>query len=163
MHNLYRDVFYIPDPTLAFVGISVNTSAFSFFEYQSISVARVFSGKARLPDPQSQRVALDKVVTSKGKGKFRHFLGPAGERAYVRDTVEWINRDAATLGASTIERPSAAWLHYSNQVKVKIAKKYGVDPALFGDSSGNADPVPAEIPERAEPAVAEWAQTAIVA
>jgi hypothetical protein len=43
VRNLYRDVFY------------VNTSAFSFFEYQGIAVARVFSGQAWLPDLAGRR------------------------------------------------------------------------------------------------------------
>lgn len=55
VRNLYRDVFYIPDPALTFLGLSVNTSAFSFFEYQSISVARVLSGQAFLPDEKTMR------------------------------------------------------------------------------------------------------------
>jgi hypothetical protein len=55
VRNLYRDVFYVPDPTLSFLGLSVNTSAFSFFEYQGIAVARVFSGQAWLPDLAGRR------------------------------------------------------------------------------------------------------------
>ncbi|WWC97685.1 hypothetical protein V866_004569 [Kwoniella sp. B9012] len=139
--NLYRDVFYIPDPTLTFIGISVNTSAFSFFEYQSISIARVFSGKARLPNQEKQRDALEKVIAKKGKGKFRHFMGQEGEREYVRDTVAWINSDAEWSGAEKIEGHSKEWLHESDQIEIKIAAKYGVQPAGLADLGGNADPV----------------------
>ncbi|WVQ94357.1 hypothetical protein IAU59_001436 [Kwoniella sp. CBS 9459] len=135
--NLYRDVFYIPDPTLTFIGISVNTSSFSFFEYQSISIARVFTGKARLPNQEQQREALAGVVAKKGKGKFRHFMGQEGEREYVRDTVEWINKNAEWSGAQKIEGHSAEWLHESDQIAVKIAAKYGVMPEGLGDIGGN--------------------------
>lgn len=138
--HLYRDVFYIPDPTLAFIGISVNTSAFSFFEYQAISVARVFAGTARLPAQPQQRQALDAVVGKKGPGKFRHFLGQQGEREYVRDTVTWLNRDAAWSGAPLVEGHTEAWLRESDQIAVKIAAKYGAEASSLGDLSGNADP-----------------------
>lgn len=78
--NLYRDVFWIPDPTLCTVGLSVNTSAFSFFEYQSIAAARVLSGQAFLPTEEGMREAYNKQVEEKGEGKFVHFLGqPGGE------------------------------------------------------------------------------------
>ncbi|WWC57473.1 uncharacterized protein I303_100005 [Kwoniella dejecticola CBS 10117] len=146
--NLYRDVFYIPDPTLTFIGISVNTSSFSFFEYQSISIARVFTGTARLPSQKRQREALAEVVAKKGKGKFRHFMGQEGERAYVKSTVEWLNEDAKWSGAPTVEGHSAEWLHESDQIETKIAAKYGVMPGGLADLGGNADPV--TVPERVD-------------
>lgn len=140
--NLYRDVFYIPDPTLTFIGISVNTSAFSFFEYQSISIARVFSGRAQLPSQPEQRRILAERIAKKGRGKFRHFMGQEGEREYVRDTVEWINRDAEVFGAQPIEGHSKEWLWESDQVAKKIAAKYGLDLEVIkglSDLTGNAD------------------------
>jgi len=147
--NLYRDVFYIPDPTLSFIGLSVNTSAFSFFEYQSIAVARVWSQQARLPVQDAQREALAAVVANKGDGKFRHFMGKDGEREYVRETVEWINQDAQETGASEIEGHSAQWLWESDQTLIKIAAKYGVDPAGLKNLGGStADPsAPAPVQE----------------
>ncbi|WVQ82943.1 hypothetical protein IAT38_005079 [Cryptococcus sp. DSM 104549] len=124
--NLYRDVFYIPDPTLTFLGLSVNTSAFSFFEYQSLSIARVFSGKARLPDEASRWRAYRDLVAKKGEGKFSHFLGKEGERSYVRETVEWLNRDAAWSGAEEVEGHTEAWLAESDKIPILLAAKYGL-------------------------------------
>jgi hypothetical protein len=144
--NLYRDVFYIPDPTLTFIGLSVNTSAFSFFEYQSISVARVWSQQARLPTQEAQREALAAVVASKGDGKFRHFMGKDGEREYVRETVEWINRDAKDTGATEVEGHSEQWLWESDQTLVKIAARYGVDPADLKNLGGSTVDPPAPAP-----------------
>jgi hypothetical protein len=48
MHNLHKDIFYIPDPTLAFIGVPYYTATFSLFEFQAITVAAVFSGKAHI-------------------------------------------------------------------------------------------------------------------
>ncbi|WWC97645.1 hypothetical protein V866_004529 [Kwoniella sp. B9012] len=126
--NLWRDVFYIPDPTLTFIGLSVNTSAFSFFEYQSISIARVLSGKAKLPDEATRWADYAQLVKEKGEGKFSHLLNKDGERSYVRDTVEWLNRDAQWSGAELIEGHSPEWLAESDKMQELLAVKYGITP-----------------------------------
>ena len=127
VHNLYRDVFYIPDPTLAFVGVSINTATFSFFEYQSISIARVFSGQARLPDLASRRLEYEDRVAKRGDGKFLHLLGKEGEVEYVKETVAWLNRDAADLGGEEVQGHTQAWLDASAQALLKLAERNGLD------------------------------------
>ncbi|WRT63141.1 uncharacterized protein IL334_000044 [Kwoniella shivajii] len=124
--NLWRDVFYIPDPSLTFIGLSVNTSAFSFFEYQSISIARVLSGKARLPDEATRWADYAQLVKEKGEGKFSHLLNRDGERSYVRDTVEWLNKDAEWSGAEPVQGHSAEWIAESDKMVQLLASKYGV-------------------------------------
>ncbi|GFZ50283.1 hypothetical protein JCM24511_08039 [Saitozyma sp. JCM 24511] len=131
VRNLYRDVFYVPDPTLSFLGLSVNTSAFSFFEYQGIAVARVFSGQAWLPDLAGRRQALAAHEAVMGDGKFTHFLGKEGERRYVRETVEWVNRHALENGAKPVEGHSEEWLAASDQIAELITKKYGGGMDVF--------------------------------
>jgi cation diffusion facilitator CzcD-associated flavoprotein CzcO len=42
-HNLHRDLFYIPDPSLVFVGVPYHASAFSLFDFQGRVLARVFA------------------------------------------------------------------------------------------------------------------------
>ena len=34
-HNLHKDIWYIPDPTLAFVGVPYHVATFSLFEFKS--------------------------------------------------------------------------------------------------------------------------------
>ncbi|KAI1458486.1 MFS general substrate transporter [Annulohypoxylon moriforme] len=48
-HNLHKDIFYIPDPSLAFIGVSHLVSTFSLFDFQAQVAAKVFAGQARLP------------------------------------------------------------------------------------------------------------------
>jgi hypothetical protein len=122
--NLYRDIFYNPDPTPAFLGLSVNTSAFSFFEYQSISIARVFAGTARLPSLSARQAAYTKMVQEKGEGKFAHFMGQQGERSYVRDTVAWLNKDAGWSGTPLVEGHSEEWIKSSDGIPALMAKRY---------------------------------------
>lgn len=129
VQNLHRDVFYIPDPTLAFIGISTDTSAFSFFEYQSLAVARSWSLQAALPNLARRWEEYYAQVTSMGLGRWFHTLGPEGEREYVRSTVRWLNKDAEWSGAAKIEGHSEAWLGASNGLFGSLAKKYGLSEA----------------------------------
>jgi lysine/ornithine N-monooxygenase len=55
VHNLHKDIFYIPDPTLAFVGIPFYSATFTLFEFQAIAVVKVFSGQVSLPTEEEQR------------------------------------------------------------------------------------------------------------
>lgn len=48
-HNLHKDIFYIPDPTLIFIGVPFFTATFTLFEFQAMAAAKVLSGKAILP------------------------------------------------------------------------------------------------------------------
>jgi hypothetical protein len=43
-HNLHKDIFYIPDPTLAFIGVPYHVATFSFFEFQAMALAEDFAG-----------------------------------------------------------------------------------------------------------------------
>lgn len=54
-HNLHEDIFYIPDPSLAFIGVSTFASTFSLYDFQAQVLAAVFSGKVRLPPMAEMR------------------------------------------------------------------------------------------------------------
>jgi enamine deaminase RidA (YjgF/YER057c/UK114 family) len=92
VHNLHKDIFYIPDPTLAFVGIPFYSATFTLFEFQAIAVAKVFSGQVSLPTEEEQRQEYAEKVKRKGLGRGFHSLREDnGERIYVRELVGWIN------------------------------------------------------------------------
>ncbi|WWC57516.1 uncharacterized protein I303_100048 [Kwoniella dejecticola CBS 10117] len=129
--NLWRDVFYIPDPTLTFIGLSVNTSTFSFFEYQSISIARVFAGKASIPDEAQRWADYGELIKRTGEGKYSHLLNRDGERRYVQETIEWLNRDATKTGAELVEGHSPEWIAESEKLQEVLALKYGVTPEVL--------------------------------
>ncbi len=112
VHNLYKDMFYIGDPTLAFVGVPYHTATFSLFDFQAQVVSRVLSGKARLPDDASMRRDYAARVKAKGLGRAFHSLRGAGlEIEYVADLVGWMNRDAAKLGVAPMQGHTAEWIN----------------------------------------------------
>lgn len=103
--NLHKDMFYIPDPTLAFVGISQFIATFSFFEFQAMFIASVFSGKASLPSQQTMRQIYEKRLAEKGETRLMN--GRQDEEvSYVDELVPQIN---AGNPAKKIEGFSAKW------------------------------------------------------
>jgi thioredoxin reductase len=98
-HNLHKDMFYIEDPSLVFIGAPYHIATFSLFEFQGQAAARVLSGKAQLPSYDEMRREYDERVRAKGLGREFHSLkAPGAEEAYVKDLVDWVNADAERLG-----------------------------------------------------------------
>lgn len=111
VHNLHKDIFYIPDPTLAFIGTPYHTATFSLFEFQAMALARVFAGMCQLPDEHEMRAEYDARKRRKGLGRNFHSLRGSGEEeAYVNELVEWVNRDACMYGFELMKGHSAEWV-----------------------------------------------------
>ena len=100
VHNLYRDTFFIAKPSLAFVGTPYHIATFSLFDFQAQAVARVFAGVAELPSETQMQDSYRHKVRAKGLGRHFHSLrGEGEEERFVRELVEWVNRDLVRLGA----------------------------------------------------------------
>ncbi|EXJ62031.1 hypothetical protein A1O7_02464 [Cladophialophora yegresii CBS 114405] len=98
-HNLHKDMFYIEDPSLIFIGVPYHIATFSLFEFQGQVAERVLSGKAQLPRYDEMRREYDEKARTKGLGReFHRFKAPGAEEAYVKDLVDWVNADAERLG-----------------------------------------------------------------
>ncbi|PWY81657.1 pantothenate transporter [Aspergillus sclerotioniger CBS 115572] len=108
VHNLHKDIFYIPDPTLAFVGVPYYTATFTLFEFQAIVVANVFAEIAELPSKSDMRDEYNRKIKEKGSGKRFHSLKDV-EEFYVLDLLEWINAFREKHGLPVIEGHSDHW------------------------------------------------------
>lgn len=103
--NLHKYMFYIPDPTLAFVGISQFIATFSFFEYQAMFIASVFSAKSHLPSQQELRQIYEKRLAEKGDTRLMN--GRQDEEvSYVDELVAHLN---ATNPPKPVEGFSVKW------------------------------------------------------
>ena len=142
IHNLHKDIFYIPDPSLAFVGTPYHIATFSLFEFQAQAVARVFAGKAKLASPQAMRDEYNLRVARKGLGRDFHSLrGRGEEQAYVADLVTWMNKDAIALGAEQMVGHTEEW-HEANaarEEKLKWLRASKDKEAEAGKYDGRAD------------------------
>ncbi|KAF3038594.1 hypothetical protein E8E11_004474 [Didymella keratinophila] len=107
-HNLHKDIFYMPDPTLAFVGVPFFTATFTLFEFQAMVVAKVLAGLADLPSEAQMKEEYDTRVATKGYGKAFHSLRDE-EEEYVTELLAWVNADLEKNGESRLEGHSAQW------------------------------------------------------
>ncbi|KAH3661812.1 hypothetical protein OGAPHI_005990 [Ogataea philodendri] len=71
---VYEQIFYIPDPTLINVALSKNVIPFPFAECQAQYIARVITGREKLPSKEDMLIQYAKDVEEKGEGKSFHDL-----------------------------------------------------------------------------------------
>lgn len=126
VHNLHADIFYIPDPTLAFVGVPYYVATFSLFEFQSIVISSVFSGRAWLHSKKEMRDEYELRVKELGLGRSLHSLKNK-EIAYVDGLVGWLNEHAKTTGAERVEGHSKEWLEEDQHKFEKLIRHFGVE------------------------------------
>ncbi|OJD33481.1 dimethylaniline monooxygenase [Diplodia corticola] len=100
-HNLHKDIWYIPDPSLIFIGVPYFTATYSLFEFQAKFVAAVLSGGATLPSEEEMRTEYDERVKAKGFGKKFNSLKFV-EVEYVNEILGWVNKDLAERGRAPI-------------------------------------------------------------
>ena len=106
LHNLHKDIFYIPDPTLLFVGVPYFTATFTLFEFQAMVAAKVVAGKVKLPQQEAMRREYEQRVRIKGYGKGFHSLREM-EGEYVDELVGWANEQLE--GEERLHGHTEAW------------------------------------------------------
>lgn len=117
-HNLHKDIFYIPDPSLSFIGVPYYTSTFSMFDFQAEVVARVYAGLAALPSEDAMRGEY-KMRKAKGdKGKVFHSL-IQNQVPYMDDILEWVNRGVEERGVERMKGVDEDWYKGYEDFKAK--------------------------------------------
>ncbi|KAK3400945.1 hypothetical protein B0T20DRAFT_157495 [Sordaria brevicollis] len=124
-HNLHKDIFYIKDPTLAFIGVPYHVATFSLFDFQAQALARVFAGSAKLPTEEEMRREYEERVGIKGRGRFFHSLvTPGHEIAYVKDLAEWVNSYVKGTGGIPMPTHSEEFLKEYEVLKTRLRGLY---------------------------------------
>ncbi len=95
LYNLHKDMFFIEDWTLAFVGVSKEIATFSFFDMQSVAITAVFSGRVSLPSPRHMWEEYEQRIKKHGTGTKFHMLGLRREIEYIREILDWVNGPSA--------------------------------------------------------------------
>ncbi|OAG38273.1 hypothetical protein AYO21_07499 [Fonsecaea monophora] len=122
VHNLWQDIFYIPDPTMAFVGTPLQVTTFCLFDFQAQVVARVFAGKAYLPAQDVMRKEYEDRLAQRGTGRDFHSLRKRGaEQDYVARLVEWMNKDAGVTGTEHMRGHTQEWIAAYESMQEKFA------------------------------------------
>ncbi|KAG4442677.1 hypothetical protein IFR05_001862 [Cadophora sp. M221] len=108
VHNLHLDIFYIPDPTLAFIGVPVNTSTFSLFDFQARVLTRVLKEEAQLPSQQEmQRLHAERKARLKPGVKFHSIA--LQDAAYAEGILKWVNGDLEKAGLPAMTAFDEKW------------------------------------------------------
>lgn len=123
VHNLHKDIFYIPDPTLAFVGIPFFSATFTLFEIQAIVVSKVLSGQAWVPSREEMRKEYRERVEKKGYGRAFHSVMNE-EVEYVADLVAWVNAQAEATGGEKMEGHTEKWLAQNQARLVRMKEAF---------------------------------------
>ncbi|KAF2125458.1 dimethylaniline monooxygenase [Dothidotthia symphoricarpi CBS 119687] len=125
-HNLHQDIFYIKDPSLAFVGVPFFTATFTLFEFQAMVVAKVLSGRAKLPSEQVMRAEYEERVKTKGYGKAFHSLRNQ-EEEYVNGLLDWVNKDLDLVGEQRLEGYTEQWKTAREEQVQRVKALYAVE------------------------------------
>ncbi|KAK0387839.1 hypothetical protein NLU13_4084 [Sarocladium strictum] len=108
VHNLHKDIFYIPDPTLAFVGVPFHCSTFSLFDFQGEVIARVLAGLASLPGKDVMREEYNRRKAERGLGRPFHSL-LHDEVPYMDAILNWVNSGVDRGEVRPMSGVDAAW------------------------------------------------------
>ena len=92
VEGLYQHIFYIHEPTLAFIGLPPKIIPFRTFEGQAAVIARVWSNKLDLPSVQEMMKWEESVIKERGLGKGFHVLPFPKDFEYHNEMVEWAER-----------------------------------------------------------------------
>ncbi|KAF9240428.1 hypothetical protein BU15DRAFT_74021 [Melanogaster broomeanus] len=104
LRDLHLDLFYIRDPTLAFLGINLGTQPFSYSDYLCLALAKVWSNTAKLPSSQIMQEMHEELVEDRGGyGKNLQFLGPGRLTDNIRYFIGWLNQAAVEYGGKQID------------------------------------------------------------
>ncbi|KPM42121.1 hypothetical protein AK830_g4428 [Neonectria ditissima] len=111
VHHLHKDIFYIEDPSLAFIGVPYYTATFALFDFQAQALAWVYAGKTRLPSRESMREEYEKRVATIGRGRGFHSLAEDGaEPGYIKDLFAWANASVVDSKLEPLKGHSEKWL-----------------------------------------------------
>ena len=86
---LYKHIFHMHLPTLAFVETPEKIVPFSLAECQAAVVARVWSGRLALPTLHQMQDWQDIILRERGAGRTLHALTPPLDLEYMKEMYDW--------------------------------------------------------------------------
>lgn len=108
VHNLHEDIFYIPDPTLAFIGVSHFASTFSLYDFQAQVLAAVFAGRVRLPSEAAMKALQRRRKSRVVPGTLLNSIFLMDDLV-IRRLLDWVNEDLTAAGLEPLTGPEPRW------------------------------------------------------
>ncbi|KAJ7248815.1 FAD/NAD(P)-binding domain-containing protein [Mycena rebaudengoi] len=107
LRSLYKDFIYIEEPTIGFLSMNWGMQSFTYSEYLSLALAKVWSRTAILPaSAELWRENEQRVKDRGGYGKHFQFLGADRTSENIRFFVGWLNDAAVRFGGRQIDGES---------------------------------------------------------
>lgn len=104
VHHLYQHVFYIPMPTLAFVGVPSKILPFPTCESQAAVIARIWSGRLWLPSEEEMNKWEETRIAERGSGKKFHEMRILEDLDYHNAMIDWA-RQAKPIVDGKLPKP----------------------------------------------------------
>ena len=92
VQRLYKHIFRIDQPTLAFVGLPARIIPFRTFESQAAVIAKVWSSRLDLPSLQDMEQWESSGLKERGNGKAFHVLPFPQDFDYRNELVSWASQ-----------------------------------------------------------------------
>lgn len=123
--NLYKQMFYVYDPTLVFVGLAKMIIPMPFAESQGAYIARVLSKRLALPSEKEMAEEYSLEVALKGDGKEFHNMKFPAEVEYCKDLQREIDAKGLQEGFQA-ERWTPERFHLRSETGKIKAKRLSV-------------------------------------
>ncbi|KAK6457567.1 uncharacterized protein RJT20DRAFT_24740 [Scheffersomyces xylosifermentans] len=93
LHDIYNQIFYIKDPSLTFVALCRNVIPMPLAESQGAIIAKVYSGKLKLPTKEEMQLEYKKELEIRGTGKDFHSIPYPKDVEYYRELQNILDRN----------------------------------------------------------------------
>ena len=90
VRGLYKQLFNISHPTLAFTALPQRVIPFPLSEVQGAAIAKVWSNKLALPPNDEMMLLEQKQVEELGDGTSFHLLGYPKDAQYINEFHDWV-------------------------------------------------------------------------
>lgn len=130
--DLYRQIFYINDPTLTFVGLGKDVNPFPFAEAQSSIISRFYSGRLKLPSVKEMFESYEEELAAKGVAL--HGLKFPKEADYINGLFEWIESEKLTDKGFIFDKYEGERYERKKKVpEVKLRRVLAINDGILKD------------------------------
>lgn len=92
VHGIYQFLFFMRNPSLAFVGLPIRVVPFPLAEVQAAVIAKVWSDQLRLPSMEIMKRWEDETVKENGEGKKFLNLDDLRDFRYHNSLYDWASK-----------------------------------------------------------------------
>jgi len=122
--GLYRQLFSIDHPTLAFTALPKQIIPFPLSESQGAAIAKVWTNKLALPEREEMVSAEKQQLEEQGDGNNFHVLGYPKDAEYINGLHEWVSGSSDGFAKEPpFWRAKERWLREINaELKISFVK-----------------------------------------